>query len=229
MKRLLRKAVNLVLDFFYPKECLGCGVAKTYLCVSCLEKISFLETQVCFLCHRPSIHALTHPRCVKKGDLDSLLVASVYEGLLKKIIKTFKYRFVQELSAPLAHMLVNLSKDKLPQVDLITFVPITKHKQKLRGFNQAYLLAFHFAERQGLGCIATLAKLEETKNQAELKREERMANLKKAFTCTKNVAGKRILLLDDVSTTGTTLNECSKALKKSGATKVYGLVLARGI
>lgn len=147
---------------------------------------------------------------------------------MKKVIKAYKYRFVRELSEPLANLLVSFLENRFPKADLVSFVPLTKQKLNTRGFNQAQVLAELLRGKYSLEVRSVLEKKRETINQADLKPKERRKNLRGIFRCREDLPGKRVLLVDDVSTTGTTLNECSKVLKKAGAARVYGVVLARG-
>lgn len=115
-------------------------------------------------------------------------------------------------------------------IDLVTWVPIHPRKLKLRGYNQAELLAKALSFNLGLPCMDLLSKKKETKPQSKLNREERLKNILGVFEPKPSIMvfGKRILLVDDVITTGATASECARVLKKMGAEKVYVLALARG-
>lgn len=179
-------------------------------------------------CHRSSINGLTHAGCTHRFGLDSLTAMSHYRGLTKKAIKTLKYRAVPEIAQILGSKLADFSKDKIGSIDMVSFVPLAKGRSRKRGFNQSELIAKYLSEQFSIICVTTLVKTKETTPQADLDVEARKSNLKDVFKVSAYVKGKRILLIDDVSTTGTTLIECARVLKKSGASKVYGLVPARG-
>jgi len=156
------------------------------------------------------------------------LVFSHYNGLLKKSVKIFKYRFVSEIGIILGNRLAQIFSEELPQVDLVTFVPISKETQRTRGFNQSEILANAISNSIKTPVVNSLAKIKTTKNQAALTVKERKLNLNGAYKSKGIVKNRRVLLVDDVCTTGTTLNECAKELRKAGASKVHGLVIARG-
>ena len=227
MRKVLSTLKTLILNLIYPKSCLGCAKPGLYLCVSCLDQIPRAPKQ-CYVCHHPSINGLTHSKCTTRYSLESLLVFAHYNGLVKKLIKTFKYRFVSEIGIILGNHLAQIFAEELPQVDLVTFVPISKETQRTRGFNQSEILANTISNSIRTPVVSSLTKTKTTKNQAALTVVQRKLNLKGVFQSVGIVKNKRVLLVDDVCTTGTTLNECAKELRKAGASKVYGLVIARG-
>lgn len=124
-----------------------------------------------------------------------------------------------------------LSRDLLEYfaAGLVVPVPLNRKKQKLRGFNQAEALAQEFARRTGLPCLSLLRKIKPSRSQVELEREERLKNVLGSFSASPrpSLGERKIILIDDVATTGATLNECAKVLKKEGAGEVWGLVVAR--
>ena len=152
-----------------------------------------------------------------------MLVALRYEknGLLKKLLVLFKYKYAEDLAPVLAQFLKNL----LDEDFLLVPVPLDKRKLKQRGFNQSKLLA------QELGPVTDCLKRKvHLKRQAGLTRKDRLNNLDGIFSLKAgfDLKGKKLILIDDVATTGTTLNECSKVLKEAGVEFICALVLARG-
>ncbi len=221
----------MFLEVFFPKTCLFCSKPHTYLCLGCLKKLQTERESVCYRCQRPAIHGFTHPACQKKFGLDGILIASSYDKVLKKTIHAFKYRFIKELEEPLGKILNNFLEDKLYPTDIIIPVPLHSQKSRQREFNQSLLLAEKVSQKFHLPLQPKLLiRKRATSSQTEFNREERYRNLKNAFHCPhpREIEGKKILLIDDVATTFTTLEECSKVLKKAGARKVWAAVLAHG-
>ena len=163
-----------------------------------------------------------------------LLSASTYsEILVKKIIQNLKFDFIQDLAKDCAKIMQQriIAKEKYDQNWIVTFVPMHKHKQSIRGFNQAQLIAEHLSGLLGLENIALLLKTRATLAQNRLNREQRLTNLKGAFTLNPmakdKIKGRKILLIDDLITTGSTLKECTAILFENGATTVHCLTFAR--
>jgi ComF family protein len=176
--------------------------------------------------------------CLKmRPYFDSAYSACLYEGPLKELIHKFKYGNRRMLSGVFTSIMLDFIKD-IPEIiegiDAITFVPLHKKRALARGLNQSELLAGLVGKELGMTVINCLEKPRATKNQNELSREERLVNLENAFRVkpdieANTVEGADMLIIDDVMTTGATLNEASRALKLRGAGTVRCLTLARGI
>lgn len=153
--------------------------------------------------------------------LNGLTDQSYNNPLLKKAIHAFKYKFVKDLAKPLATLIL-----KKINFDYDFIVPVPLHPRRLRwrGFNQAELLAKEINQNKLLNC---LIKTKNTKPQTQLSEKQRKQNIKGAFKCIFNLKNKKILLIDDVETSGSTLQECKKALLEAGAEGVYCLTLAK--
>jgi len=163
--------------------------------------------------------------------LDGLFVASHYSGPVKKAIHLLKYRYVSDLVMELTGLLfVNLPLF-LRQFDFIVPVPLHPKREKDRGFNQSFLIGLSLGKKLALPVRRDLLfRCKNTKPQFGLKVEARKINVKNVFQLKSYafVRNKKICLVDDVATTLSTLNECAKVLKKSGAASVYAVVLAHG-
>ncbi len=242
-----QQIISFVLDTIFPVVCLGCGSfsttnRKNYLCKSCLRLIPIKKDLECIGCKKNSPLGKTCLECRNEyKSLDNLLVVTDYKNpLLEKAIKVFKYRFVSDMAKPLSHLVKKyitwLAKNKNFNLaaDNPVIIPIPLHPRRLnwRGFNQAEIIA------QSLGNsiqqnIQTniLIRTKQSRAQADIKeKDQRLDNPKKKFqvintSITKN---KTIILIDDICTTGATLNECARILKEVGAKKVIGFVIARG-
>jgi ComF family protein len=151
-----------------------------------------------------------------------------YEGPLQKLIHLFKYGKVESLARPLSELILRALPRDL-NVDLVTAIPMHWRKQWQRGFNQAALLAEPVARRYGLKLSRNLRRIRYTESQASLNEQSRRMNLKNSFAVRRpqEIAGRRILLVDDVFTTGATLRVAAEVLKNAGASHVTVLTLAR--
>ncbi|MCS6956519.1 MAG: ComF family protein [Patescibacteria group bacterium] len=228
-----------IKDFLFPKFCLDCKKPGGYICLKCQKKLLYIKKEKCFYCQKPSLYNLTHQNCLKKFYIDQVGSVFYYNDFLKKIIKNIKYRFVKEaldellkLINPLNIRFLELYK-KISDNIFIQPIPLHKNKLKERGFNQAYFIALYLNKLFNFPIIDFLERVKETKNQAEIKeKKQRYLNIKGAFRIKKDInekdlKNKRIILVDDVITTGHTANEASKVLKKSGVLKVYCFTLAQ--
>lgn len=180
----------------------------------------------------------------RRKALQGIIVATYYEeGPIKEMIHNFKYNHALELKKVLSNLLAQAVNQKT--FDLITFAPLHRRRLAERGFNQAEILAEETAKKLKLTCETTLVKVKSTKRQVGLTGQKRRKNLTGVFKVTKSLRAtivakqskvhgvqsirrKKILIVDDITTTGTTLNECAKVLKMAGAKEVWGLVVARG-
>jgi competence protein ComFC len=182
----------------------------------------------------------TCSNCQKNFAVDQLLIVSYYKDeLMEKALKTYKYSFVQDISFHLERLTAqyfqylkeNNNFSIFDEQSILTWTPLSKRRSNWRGFNQAELIAKRISERFSIPSESLLIKKEGFRPQAEIEhREERLKNLSDAFNVTPsiNISGKHIIIVDDVCTTGSTLNECAKVLKLAGAKKVTALVMARG-
>ena len=237
-KNLFNAGKEILLDILFPKFCIGCGKEGTYLCEDCFYLIEILERQYCPFCQVPKIvlDGKTCPLCRKSKKLTGLFCATSYENfLIKKIICEYKYSLIKELAIPLSLLIIihfyNLGKLKNFSDFILIPVPLHKKKLKNRGFNQAEEIAKELSKFLNISLLSNgLLKIRETKSQTELQKEDREKNVKGAFVCTKKslVAGRKILLVDDIFTTGATMEECARVLKEAGAKEVWGVVVARG-
>ncbi len=153
----------------------------------------------------------------------------MYEGALRKAINLLKYHNVKRLSVPLSDILLQVA---IPRVDALVPVPLYKKRLRQREYNQSALIAKYSAKRLGpILVLDSLVKIRDTKPQVGLNSNERRKNMKNAFRIQNREAieGKDILLIDDVSTTGATIRECSNVLKKAGAGNIHVVTLAHGM
>lgn len=230
---------NLFLDFIFPKFCFGCGLEGLWLCPQCQEKIVLVKTQTCPVCGRLSQNGQFCQKDQKPHGLSGIIVACYYdEGPVKELVHNFKYNHILELKNVLSEMMADALKENLycenlylDKSYLITAVPLHFLRKAQRGYNQAELLAEVVAGKLKieLNC-KIIKKIHRTKPQVLTDGEKRTKNLENCFKISSkiNLRGRTIILVDDVATTSTTLNECARLLKEAGAKRIWGLVIARG-
>jgi len=245
MMTSLASALRRLLHAILPVNCAACGVALTddpvpFFCRTCWDTIHPLAGPACPGCGLPfaSEVALTYSpdhRCLAcRQDPPAFTRAwscYAYEPPLQQAIHLFKYRGKIMLAGALGALLRNARPD-MPEIDLLMPVPLHPVRLREREYNQSLLLADELNRDLRLPlAYDNLVRLRATPPQTELSRSERLANLRRCFALRRpaQVAAKRILLIDDVMTTGTTINECAKALRKAGAADVYALTLARTV
>jgi len=234
------KIKTFLLDTFFPIFCLGCEAYGEYLCDDCLQTFPRRIHQRCPTCLRKiTPRGETCFDCSHKNALDGLFAASNYRfSLVSLSIHTFKYQFISTLASPLGNWLGERIREiDMPLPDLFIPVPLHPRRLRFRGFNQSALLAKIFIDTLAPGFDNALLeniliRTRYTKPQMKTHtKEERLSNLSHAFAIKPAgiplVQGKSIWLIDDVSTTGTTLEECALVLKEAGAKNVFGIVLAR--
>lgn len=233
---LFHAAVSLL----YPATCTICRQhlrAGEYLCDACEAKIARIVPPFCETCSEPfdgSINtAFTCANCAHRAiHFDAAVAAYRGRGIVREVIHQFKYNRQIHLRHVVARWLcAALDDERLRniQFDLIVPVPLHPARQRERGFNQASVLAELLSAQTSIPCKPLLKRMRYTTTQTALDRSERMKNLHNAFRLRKNadVRGLRVLLIDDVLTTGSTLSECARILKRAGATSVHAATAAR--
>jgi ComF family protein len=225
----------------FPDDCRLCAqplvnVSRIPVCNSCLSLPQPLQAEFfCQTCRTPflSSYPLDHDgqcaTCRENAvNFDFAYSFGSYEGPLRKLVRLFKYGKVETLAGPLSALLLRaVPRDQ--NFDAIVAIPMHWRKRWERGFNQAELLAQPVARRYGLKLASNLRRKRYTQSQASLSEAGRRQNLKGSFAVARpdEIAGKRVLLIDDVFTTGATLRAATAALKSAGVAKVSALTLAR--
>ena len=202
------KIFNKILAVLFPQKCLGCKKENEILCSDCLLKINRPDTPY----------------------LNGVRIAANYQDLvLKKALWLLKYRGAKQLAKPLAELIKERAGKKMETKDWLAIpLPLSKNKMRRRGYNQAELIAKELSDNI---CADVLLKKFHTKSQVEVKdKEERLANIIGSFEAknSETITGKKIILIDDVLTTGATMREAKKILLSAGAKKVAGVVVAKG-
>lgn len=234
---ITRNLVNLI----YPLHCASCGTTLeamngSGICAFCEPRIKRNPKPYCASCGRPAHSAGERcEECLRLGTaFDMARSACIYEGVLKDLIHLFKYKGRVALSGILCGLMTRFIEENpefVGGVDIITFVPLYNGWLHRRDYNHSGVLARSLSKSTSIPAAQLLDKKLRTRSQNELSREERLTNLVGAFGMNGAAApdGAVILLVDDVMTTGATLNECARVLKSGGAKEVRCLTLARGI
>ena len=220
------------LDLLFPPRCVGCGRVGFWLCEQCWAAIEFVSSPVCALCGEPLSNASSRLclRCrVAPLQIDGIRSVAYFEGVLRQAIHRFKYEGVPALAASLGELLHAGWQTIRPPGEVIVPVPLHPRRQRERGYNQAALLARSLGTRCGLPVLEeTLSRVRDTPPQTGLNAQQRKENMREAFRCRdESLAGKQVLLIDDVCTTGATLEACSVALRRAKVRSVWALSLAR--
>ena len=221
-----------VLDFFFPRWCLGCRQEGAFLCPSCLTGLPHLLPPLCPRCGQPQALDIC-PFCREwRLSIDAIRSPYRFEGVVRQAVVLFKYHNLRALAPTLAGLLKDyLDSHPLP-FEAVLPVPLHPRKQRQRGYNQSGLLARELSRLVGMPVMdGAIKRLKATPPQARAqRREERRANVTNAFFCQeRGPEGRNLLLVDDVCTTGATLDACAQALKKAGAKAVFGLTLVREV
>lgn len=230
---LARDLWSGLLDLVYPTYCLACGAAdENYLCAKCVEMIDIIGDMHCYKCAIPCETYICSDCLSREFAFDWACSAGLYEGALRKAIHALKYDMHIAIVDQLAELMIRCYPHKELNGDVDMVIPIPIHRNRLieRGFNQSEELCRLLCKRIYVPMETdALFRIRNTRHQVSLPEDKRMLNIKGAFAVRQPdlVMGRRVLLVDDVFTTGSTLNEAAKVLKESGAESVYVYTLAR--
>jgi len=229
---MLRSRFDALLDLALPERCLVCGRFGAAIHPECLDELPAADGVRCLRCWapaRPGELGTLCERCAEDEQpdgLEALRTSFRFAGTARRSILEGKFRGVTTLLESLGS---SLASEVQPgwSADVVIPIPLAAARRRKRGFNQSELVARQVAEVHGLPLrLDLLERARETDAQATLDAEQRQQNVRGAFVA-RDVAGLRVLLVDDVTTTGATLNEAARALRAAGATSVFGLALAR--
>ena len=238
VKSKINEIVNFIEDLFLTNhKCIACGKEvsdqiKTGICCACNEKLNKISGEICVRCGESVVAGNKYCDGCKNMDykFDENHSYAVYDEVSGKIVKSLKYNGNKYIAKNIAVMLFE-DRKYFEGVDYIIFVPISKERLKEREFNQAEEIANHVSKLVGVPVISALEKIKENTHQAGLTRKERIKNIVNTIAVSEKeketIKGKTILVIDDVFTTGSTLSECARVLKRAGADKIKTLTFAK--
>ena len=221
---------DLLLDLLFPRFCVGCGTEGDFLCGSCIETLPHLQLPFCDRCGLPIPENSICPDCQNLPlTIDGIRSLYLHEGLAREAIHSLKYKNMKALAKPLAALMSNYFKANPFEIDTLLAAPMHAKRLRTRGYNQPELLAHELSHLTGLYFAKdSLIRTKNTTSQVSLSADDRRNNVNGAFQCKDGFfRDRKVLLIDDVCTTGATLNACAIALKEGGAASVWGLTLSR--
>jgi ComF family protein len=241
-RKAMANLARTALDILLPPRCIACGelvFENGSLCGTCWTEIDFITSPLCITCGYPlEADAKKDSLCghciQKTPEYDQARSVFCYNEKSRAIIISYKYSDKTHSTERFVEWLMRVGKEMIEETDIIMPVPLHWRRLFERRYNQAALIANILSERSGVeGEMMALRRRKYTKPQASLTRRQRLKNLKGVFVVNDKyvdkIKGNNVLLIDDVATTGATIAECSKVLKKAGAEKVFVLTLARTV
>lgn len=233
----LKFCVSSFLDIFFPRKCIFCKKEGEFLCSSCIFSIPLQKDQFCPKCRKISELGKTHAQCISYTSLSGLLSACHYQKspVLQKALYHLKYHFNTSLRHEIASLMIRVLSQTPIGLDagnvLFVSIPLHPTRRRWRGFNHAELLARSLAEYYNFPHISLLRRTRYTKQQSLLKKSDRIQNVHKAFILNTKIDHTKwlqymLFLVDDVISTGATMEEAARVLKEAGYQNIWGLVAA---
>jgi ComF family protein len=214
----------------FPPWCIGCGKEGKYICDVCRWNLPLISPPICVTCGRPLTADNTCPGCIEGPVvIDGIRAPFIFDGVIRKAIHDFKYHNLKAIAPMLAGFLHDFILENPIPGDVLVPIPIHKKRLRERGYNQSSLISRELSRMTGLPLVEEcLIRTVNTPPQVRTTSvSERLKNIANAFACIDNrLQGKRVILVDDVSTSGATLNACAGVLKAAGAVTVWGLTIA---
>lgn len=229
----ISKLKRTALDLLYPKWCVGCGSEGEFVCQSCRETFSPINGSVCPKCGLPQNGQMLCTSCTNwSAEIDGIRSPYIFNGVIRRAVHELKYRNLRAIAVTLAGLLYDYLKENPLPGDVLVPVPLHPKRLRERGYNQSGLLSKELGYLTGIPVIGDCLVREQLgQSQARTSSVfERRSNVSGVFSCRdERLRGKRVLLIDDVATSGATLNSCAGVMKSAGAASVWGLVVAREI
>lgn len=229
--------VSYLLDILFPRFCIKCGKEGLYICSDCDIFVSEAPP-VCPSCGMPSNFGKTHQSCYVNKKLNGLTSVWDYDSVIRDALHSIKYKGLFHITEELVERFISIMTKNPEQFTkfislladentAITFVPMHEYKKKQRGFDQAEILAKHIAILGNKKPIKLLERTRRTQSQFGLDKKERIKNIKDAFSFIGENNTKKVIIVDDIWTSGATMQECCRVLKEAGVKEVWGFTLAR--
>jgi ComF family protein len=230
LQQLGRQTWERFINLLFPPQCGGCRAAGSLWCDACRAAVKPVALPWCEKCGEPNTPARLCSKCREQPlQIEQIRSAALFLGPLRQGIHRFKYEKLASLADPFGVLLADFWHANRLSADWLIPVPLHPSRERDRGYNQSNLLAQRLAAHVGVPVIARgLRRTRVTAVQMELNAAQRKENVSGAFACDeKRVQGARVIIIDDVCTTGATLDACAAALLKTGVASVMGLTLAR--
>jgi ComF family protein len=221
---------TIALDLLFPSWCINCGKEGSYICSSCRRLLSRIVPPVCPQCGRPQSQGMLCSGCEdEQPEIDGIRAPFVFSGVIRQAIHKLKYQNIRSLAGLLAEFLHDFMQESPVPGEVLVPVPLHNKRLRERGYNQSGLLAKELSKLSGLpledNCLVRRHHAPPQARSANI--DERRLNITGAFVCRDDrLQDKSVVLIDDVSTSGITLDACASVLKSSGAASVWGLVVA---
>ena len=229
----LTKLRGMALDLLFPRWCVGCGGEGNFLCQSCQRSLPRIEPPFCPRCGKPHTGGQLCSGCAEwSAVIDGIRSPFRFEGVVREVVHQLKYRNLRALAPLLSGLLSDYMRANPVPGEVLVPVPLHRKRLRERGYNQSRLLAEGLGRLNGLPMVADcLVRQKNNPPQARTATvEERRDNVVGVFACRDDrLRGKQVLLIDDVATSGATLDACAEVLKASGAVSVWALTFAREI
>lgn len=234
MTPLVRQFINDIAALVFPASCFGCNADDSWLCPDCRHALTLTETPECPYCRQPSSDGRRCQSCTNAGLLKGLVVAASYDKAWKSIIHQYKFSFVESAAQDIYRAAEkpwrSVARGVLTDT-VVTSVPLSRKRQLWRGFNQSAILGRLLAINLGLPYGDLLQRYGKHLEQSRLTRADRLANAARQTFSLRKVekVPQSVIIVDDVYTTGATMEACARALHTAGVKTIWGCVIARGV
>ena len=230
LQRRGRQAWSGFIDLLFPPRCGGCQSVGSLWCEACRAAVQPIGPPWCEKCGEPFVTDRLCSNCrAHPLEIEKIRSVALFDGVLRQAIHRFKYERLASMAEPFGDMLADYWRAEQFTADWLIPVPLHPSRERDRGYNQSELLTRRLARRVNVpGNSKGLRRIRATAVQMTLNAAQRHENVAGAFECVEpRVRGARVIIIDDVSTTGATLEACAQAVLKAGAATVMGLTLAR--
>lgn len=224
----MNQFLDTLLSPIAPHMCVACGTTGSIVCDDCIQLLPDLVSR-CYRCNKITTDFKTCVTCKNTSPLHAVYICTEYETVAKALVQKLKFERTYAAASTIARAMTQQLGSYIPQDVPVTFVPTATNRVRQRGYDQAQIIAKSLAGQLNVGCTPTLTRLGQQR-QTSSSRTQRLAQMHDAFTVrAPSKIPKQLLLVDDVMTTGSTLESVARTLKTAGAEKVSAIVFARAV